>query len=106
MYHGAIQNQKKAHWHNFLSNNTNIWQAARYIDPTNDSYFDKTSSLIRKNDSITAANQEQTIKLLNIFFSSLPKKIQDESLMSAKESISMPHLMLQEVECRIMAVSP
>jgi len=106
MYHGAIRNQKKAHWHDFLSNNTNIWQAARYIDPTYGSYFDKTPPLVRKDGSVTANNQEQAIELLNTFFPSLPKEIQDEPLAPAKEPISMLRLTLQEVESRIMAASP
>ncbi len=106
LYHGAIRNQKKAHWHDFLSNNTNIWQAARYIDPTDGSYFDKTPPLVRKDGSVTADNQEQAIELLDTFFPSLPKEIQDEPLAPAKEPISMPRLTLQEVESRIMAASP
>jgi len=61
--------------------------------------------LIRKNNLITTDNQEQIIKLLNIFFSLLFKKIQDELLASAKESISMLYLTLQKVKSRIMAVS-
>ena len=105
-YHGAIQNQKKTHWHDFLSNNTNIWQAARYIDPTDGSYFDKTPPLVRKNGSVTADNQEQAIELLDTFFPSLPKEIEDEPLAPAKEPISMPRLTLQEVESRIMVASP
>ena len=105
-YHSAIQNQKKAHWRDFLSDNTNIWQAARYIDPTNDSYFDKTPPLVRKDGTVTADSQEQAQELLNTFFPSLPGEIQDEPPASATEPISMSCLTLQEVESKIMAASP
>jgi len=62
--------------------------------------------LVRKDDSVTADNQEQVIELLDTFFPLLPKEIQDEPLAPAKEPISMPRLTLQEVESRIMAASP
>jgi len=81
-------------------------EAARYIDPNNDSYFDKTPPLIRKDGTVTADNREQVIELLNTFFPPLLEKIQDEPPAPAKESISMPRLTLQEVESRIMAASP
>ena len=34
-YHDAIRRQKKAHWDEFLGENTNIWQAARFLSPSN-----------------------------------------------------------------------
>jgi hypothetical protein len=105
-YHDAIRNQKKAHWRDFLADNTNIWQAARYIDPTSGSCFDKTPPLIRGDGTATADNREQAIELLSTFFPPLPEEIQDEPLVTAKTPVCMPPLTLQEVESRIMAASP
>ena len=32
-YHDAIRRQKKAHWQEFLQDDVNIWQAARFLGP-------------------------------------------------------------------------
>lgn len=41
-YHGAIRRQKKALWDAFLADDTNIWQAAKYLNPNDNSLFDNT----------------------------------------------------------------
>ncbi|KAI1840014.1 hypothetical protein JX266_013786 [Neoarthrinium moseri] len=55
-YHTAIRKQKKTHWHEFLEENANIWQAARYLDPDEHSAFDKIPPLKRADGTTTGAD--------------------------------------------------
>jgi thioesterase domain-containing protein len=50
-YHDAIRRQKKAHWHEFLQDDANIWQAARYLGPVDSPAFDKTNLCPGERDS-------------------------------------------------------
>ncbi|KAI1839728.1 hypothetical protein JX266_014061 [Neoarthrinium moseri] len=67
-YHTAIQKQKKTHWHEFLEENANIWQAARYLDPDEHSAFDKIPPLKRADGTTTGSIQEQALELIRTFF--------------------------------------
>ncbi|KFA69018.1 hypothetical protein S40285_09792 [Stachybotrys chlorohalonatus IBT 40285] len=44
-YHNAIRKQKKVHWDDFLANRTNIWQAAKYLEPGDKMKGDKVPPL-------------------------------------------------------------
>ena len=77
-YHDAIRKQKKVHWEEFLSEDTNIWGAARYLNPSNSSAFDKVPPLRRKDGSTTTGKTEQVDELLATFFPPLPKEIEEE----------------------------
>src|SRR5271168_450905 len=46
-YHDAIRRQKKAHWEEFLQDDINIWQAAKYLNPDESPAFDKIPPLQR-----------------------------------------------------------
>jgi hypothetical protein len=52
-YHDAIRKQKKTHWEDFLAEDTNIWKAAKYLDPQGGSAFDKVPPLTRRDGSTT-----------------------------------------------------
>jgi hypothetical protein len=63
---------------NFLADNANIWQAAKYLDPNGNSSFDKIPPLMKTDGSITKDKTEQAAELLTTFFPPLPAVIEDE----------------------------
>lgn len=52
-YHDAIRRQKKAHWEDFLADDTNIWQASRYLKPSGSLFSDKIPPLSKPDGSTT-----------------------------------------------------
>ncbi|KAI1839296.1 hypothetical protein JX266_014493, partial [Neoarthrinium moseri] len=58
-YHTAIRKQKKTHWHQFLEEPANIWQAARYLDPDEHSAFDKIPPLKRADGTTTGVHRNR-----------------------------------------------
>jgi endonuclease/exonuclease/phosphatase family metal-dependent hydrolase len=76
-YHDAVRKQKKAHWEEFLANDTNIWQAAKYLNPYSSSAFDKIPPLMRRDGSSTKSKTKQAEELLSVFFLPLPVRIED-----------------------------
>jgi hypothetical protein len=105
-YHDAIRKQKKAHWNDFLADDANIWQAARYLAPDGSSAFDKIPPLTRPDGSSTRDRTEQTTELLSTFFPPLPTLIEDEGLRPQRPAVPMPRLTIEEVERRIFAAKP
>ncbi|KAL3713494.1 hypothetical protein TMatcc_002197 [Talaromyces marneffei ATCC 18224] len=77
-YHDAIRKQKKAHWEDFLADDTNIWQATKYLKPGGSSLSDKIPLLIKLNGFTTKGKMEQAEELLATFFPPLPATIEDE----------------------------
>ena len=77
-YHDAIRQQKLSHWREFLEDNTNIWQAAKYLKDGNRSSGDKVPPLKTKNGKLTGSAAEQTEVFLETFFPPLPERIEDE----------------------------
>jgi hypothetical protein len=102
-YHDAVRRQKKAHWEEFLADDTNIWQAAKYLDPQGSSAFDKIPPLTRRDGSTTKDKTEQAEELLSVFFPPLPPRIEDEGPRPQRTAVSMPPLTIEEVERRIFA---
>jgi len=102
-YHDAVRRQKKAHWEEFLADDTNIWQAAKYLDPRGSSAFDKTPPLTRRDGSTTKDKMEQAEELLSVFFPPLPARIEDEGPRPQRTAVAMPPLTMEEVERRIFA---
>jgi hypothetical protein len=105
-YHDAIRKQKSAHWNNFLADNANIWQAAKYLDPNGNSAFDKIPPLRRADGSSTKDKTEQAVELLTTFFPPLPAVIEDEGPRPQRAPVPMPHLTLEEIERRLVATKP
>jgi hypothetical protein len=102
-YHDAVRRQKKAHWEDFLADDTNIWQAAKYLDPSGSSAFDKIPPLTRRDGSTTKDKTEQAEELLSVFFPLLPARIEDEGPRPQRAAVAMPLLTIEEVERRIFA---
>ena len=102
-YHDAVRRQKKAHWEDFLADDTNIWQAAKYLDPGGSSAFDKIPPLTRRDGSSTRDKIEQAEELLSAFFPPLPARIEDEGPRPQRTPVSMPPSTMEEVERRIFA---
>ena len=63
-YHDAIRKQKKAHWEDFLADDTNIWQATKYLKPSSSSFSDKIPPLTKLDGSTTKDKTEQAEELL------------------------------------------
>ena len=104
-YHEAIRKQKKAHWDNFLADDANIWQAAKYLDPDGNSAFDKIPPLVKRNGSVTKDKTEQAAELMTTFFPPLPAVIEDEGPRPQRMPVPMPCLTMEEVEQRIFAAN-
>lgn len=66
-YHGAIRRQKKRHWEEVLADDTNIWKAAKYLTPANDSMSSKVPALAKADGSIASDNTEQQAELIHTF---------------------------------------
>lgn len=97
-YHCAIRQQKKKHWNEFLADNDNIWQVARYLRQEDGTAFGKVPQLVKKDGSRTLDEKEQAQELLATFFPPLPSNIEDEAVRPLLAAVPMPELTLEEVE--------
>ncbi|KAJ6437653.1 reverse transcriptase [Purpureocillium lavendulum] len=105
-YHDAIRRQRKAHWDDFLAEDTNIWKAAKYLEPGQDTMSDKVPPLKKEGGTMTRNRAEQAEQLLDTFFPPLPTRIEEEGLRSQRRAVAMPALTLEEVEVKVMAAKP
>lgn len=99
----AIQKQKKAHWENFLANDTNIWQATKYLRPDSSSFSDKIPPLMKHDGSTMKDKTEQAKELLSTLFPPFPADIEDEGSQPQRTPVHMPDLTMGEIE---MAAKP
>ena len=104
-YHDAIRRQKKAYWEEFLQDDINIWQAARFLDPKDSPGFDVIPPLERQDKSITQGKEEQADELLQTFFPQLPQEITDEPVHHQHPLVPWPELLMEEVEQKLFAAS-
>ena len=104
-YHDAIRQQKKAYWRDFLAEDVNIWQVARYTKPGAHSTFDKIPPLKKGDGSMTKEKKEQAAELLQTFFSPSPEVIEDEGERPQRTPVQMPRLTMGEIERRIFAAN-
>ena len=102
-YHDAIRKQKKAHWDDFLADDVNIWQAAKYLSPSGGAAFDKIPPLTKADGSTMKDKFEQATELLTTFFPPLPAVIEDEGSRPQRAAVPMPRLTMEEVERAVFA---
>jgi hypothetical protein len=102
-YHDATRWQKKAHWEEFLAEDGNIWQAAKYLNPDGGSAFDKIPPLTRRDGCSTEDKAGQAEELLSAFFPPLPVEIEDEGPRPQRAAVPMPALTVEEVERGVFA---
>jgi hypothetical protein len=102
-YHDAVRRQKRAYWDDFLADNSNIWQAAKYVNHYGSTVFDKIPPLTRQDGPTTKDKTEQAEELLSVFFPPLPARIEDEGPRPPRATVAMPPLTMEEVERRIFA---
>jgi endonuclease/exonuclease/phosphatase family metal-dependent hydrolase len=103
-YHEEIRRQKKAHWEEFLEEDANIWQAARYLTQGNSAAFDKIPPLVRNNGTLTQDETEQAEELLSTFFPPLPAATEEEEERPCRSAIISPKITLEEIEQRLNAM--
>jgi hypothetical protein len=105
-YHETMRKQKKAHWDDFLADDMNIWQAAKYLNPDGSSSFDRIPPLKRADGSATTDQTEQARELLATFLPPLPGVIEEEGPRPQRTPLSMARLTMEEVERRVFAAQP
>ncbi|KAM4056517.1 endonuclease-reverse transcriptase domain-containing protein [Hirsutella rhossiliensis] len=102
-YHDNVRSQKKTHWDDFVTDESNIWKALKYLKSGMEMVDDRVPPLRRTDGSITEGKGEQAEELLCTFFPPLPARIEPEGERPQREAIAMPDLTLQEIEEKVMA---
>jgi len=64
--------QKKKHWTEFLADHGNIWQAAKYLDPSSGSPFAQIPELVNEDGKFIYETAEIARTLLHDFFPPVP----------------------------------
>lgn len=82
----------------FLSDNNNIWQAAKYLKSGKDVAFKEVPQLVRTDGSCTLSTKEQAEELLTSFFPPLPDNIEDEGFRPLRTAVPMPDLSMEEIK--------
>ena len=98
--------QQRLHWDEFLSEDTNIWKASRYLKPDDGSGWSRIPPLQKADGSTTTNNSEQAEQLLATFFPALPGNVEDEGDRPQRQPVPMPELTVEEIECCLMKTKP
>jgi hypothetical protein len=105
-YHDAIRKQQRLQWDEFLTEDTNIWKASRYLKPDDGSGWSRIPPLQKADGSTTTNNSEQAEQLLTTLFPPLPENIEDEGDRPQRQPVPMPKLTMEEIECCLMKTKP
>jgi hypothetical protein len=101
-YHKAIRVQKKAHWEDFLAEDTNIWSAARFLRPhEGQATFSKIPRLRTPEGMTTESKEGQAEELLRTFFPLLPDDIEEDQLGPLRSPLPFTELGSQEIRTKI-----
>ncbi|KAJ5300187.1 hypothetical protein N7508_007430 [Penicillium antarcticum] len=103
-YHRAIRDTKRRHWRGFLDNTDNIWKAARYLQPGDQSMG--IVPTLRSGDQTINDDQGKAHILLETFFPPLPN-IQDEPPRdrSLPDALPMEMITEHEIEMALMRMA-
>jgi hypothetical protein len=104
-YHNTTRKQKRSYWHEFLDEDTNIWQAARFLNSQSGPAFDKILPLVRADKSVTKDQEEQAAELLSTFFPPLPEEIDEEPPLHQRQLVDLGPLTMEEIEWCLFAAS-
>jgi len=104
-YHDAIQ-KRKEHWEDFLADNVYIWQAAKYLNSSGNSMFDKVPSLKGANGSSTNDKLKQAVELLATFFPSPLEVFENEGPRPQRPAMPMLRITMEKVERRMCVAKP
>ena len=104
-YHRAIRDAKRRHWKEFLDNTENIWKAARYLQPGDQSMG--IVPTLRSGDQTINDDQGKAHALLETFFPPLPN-IQDEPPRDRllPDALPMETITPHEIEVALMRMAP
>ena len=105
-YHDMIRKQKSTHWNDFLADDINIWQAAKYLQTSSGTMGDKIPPLVRHDGTTTEGKAEQAQALLAAFFPPLPARIEEEGERPQRAPVDMPDLTMEEVERKVFSAKP
>ena len=106
VYHSTLRKQRKAHWEDFLSEDANIWTAARYMKPDKQMSFSRIPPLRKADGSTTEGKTEQAKELLQTFFPPLPAEIDEETLGPQRQTLPFEQLTQAEVERKLYDANP
>jgi hypothetical protein len=81
----------------------NIWKAAKYLKPGDDTAFGKVPQPVRADGTATADHREQAEELLTKFFPPLPSNIDNEGPRPQRAPVAMPAITIEEVERQLFA---
>ena len=104
-YHRAIRDAKRLHWREFLANTDNVWKAARYLQPRDQSMGQVPT--LRSGEQTVNDDQGKAHVLLETFFPPLPQ-IQDEPPRdrSLPDALPMEMLTEHEIEDALRRMAP
>ncbi|KAM4067188.1 hypothetical protein HRG_001177 [Hirsutella rhossiliensis] len=94
--------QKKKHWDEFLADNDNMWEVAKYMKSGDDAAFVKVPQLVRADGTCTANSKEQAEEMLTVFFPPLAEIVEEEvERPQCGTAVATPDITMAEVERQV-----
>jgi len=103
-FHHTVRKQKKHHWIDFLAEPTNIWKAAKFLEPNGATSFARIPALNSESGQ-TTSNEGIAKELLYSFF---PPPVATPEVIShhVKEQLPLVPLTVQDVRRAIFDANP
>ena len=103
-FHHTLRKQKKHHWIEFLAEPTNIWKAARYLEPDGSASFARVPALNSESGLVTC-NEGIAKELLHSFFPP-PTIIPEVVSPGATEQLQLELLTIEDVRKAVFNANP